>query len=153
MKKMVALALAIAMMVSLVSVASAQKLWFHTSVSCTDTTSYYDVDNLHIYKVYTCDDNSIYVYHFDDVDKDQYTNHFRGRKSGTPNSNFSNVGAKWCTQYLEVPIQSNSIVVNKYYGVSARGNTNYYNYDGVKSVMLNGYYDPNKGYTGNEDDY
>ena len=37
MKKMVALALAIAMMVSLVSVASAQELWFHTSVSCTDT--------------------------------------------------------------------------------------------------------------------
>lgn len=62
MKKMVAFSLAIAMLMSLVSVASAQELWFHTSVSCTDTTSYYDVDNLHIYKVYTCDDNSIYVY-------------------------------------------------------------------------------------------
>ncbi len=150
MKKLLVAIVLSCLFLSVISAANAQDVWFHTYVSCTDTTTYFDVNDGYTYKVFTCDDNTIYVYHFDDVNTDEYTNHFRGRKSATGTS-FSNVGSKWCTQYLKVPIQSSSIVVNQYYRVSARGNTNYYNYDGIKSVLLNGRYDPNYGYSGTED--
>ena len=43
-----------------------------------------------------------------------------------------------------VPIENSNIVANKYYSISGRGNTNYYNYDGISSIQLAGYYDPNK---------
>ena len=70
----------------------------------------------------------------------EYTNHFRGI------DDVANVtrGSKWCTQGLNVPIQNNNIKAGKYYTVSGRGNTNYYNNDGISRVTLSGTFDANR---------
>ena len=130
MKKMVALALAITMLVSLASVASAAP--FGIPVWCNSTTNYTKADEAGEQKSGT--QAAIYVYHHDNVDTDEYTNHFRGIE----------VKSKWCTQGLSVPIQNNNIKSGTFYTVSARGNTNYYNNDGISRITLNGRYDVNK---------
>ena len=136
MKKMVALALAITMLVSLASVASAAP--FGIPVWCNSTTNYTKADEAGEKKSGT--QAAIYVNHHDNVDTDEYTNHFRGIEVQSNTTR----GSKWCTQGLSVPIQNNNIKSGTFYTVSARGNTNYYNYDGVGSIQLAGYYDPNK---------
>ena len=133
MKKMVALALAITMLVSLASVASAAP--FGIPVWCNSTTNYTKADEAGEKKSGT--QAAIYVYHHDNVDTDEYTNHFRGIEAKTNTTR----GSKWCTQGLSVPIQNNNIKKNTYYTVSARGNTNYYNNDGISRITLNGHYD------------
>ena len=136
MKKMVALALAITMLVSLASVASAATL--SISVRC-DSTTNYTQSSEEEYK--TTGTAAIYVNHHDNVDTDEYTNHFRGQLvSGDTRTT---KGSKWCTQGLNVPIQNNNIVRYKKYSVSGRGNTNYYNYDGISSIVLRGSFNPN----------
>ena len=119
MKKMVALALAITMLVSLASVASAAP--FGIPVWCNSTTNYTKADEAGEQKSGT--QAAIYVYHHDNVDTDEYTNHFRGIEVKTNTTR----GSKWCTQGLSVPIQNNNIKSGTFYTVSARGNTNYYN--------------------------
>ena len=136
MKKMVALALAITMLVSLVSVASAAS--FGIPVWCNSTTNYTKADEVGEQKSGT--QAAIYVYHHDNVDTDEYTNHFRGIEVKTNTTR----GSKWCTQGLSVPIQNNNIKSRIFYTVSARGNTNYYNNDGISRITLNGRYDVNK---------
>ena len=136
MKKMVALALAIAMLVSLASVASAAS--FGIPVWCNSTTNYTKADEVGEQKSGTR--AAIYVYHHDNVDTDEYTNHFRGIEVKTNTTR----GSKWCTQGLSVPIQNNNIKSGTFYTVSARGNTNYYNNDGISRITLNGRYDVNK---------
>ena len=136
MKKMVALALAIAMLVSLASVASAAP--FGIPVWCNSTTNYTKADEAGQQKSGT--QAAIYVYHHDNVDTDEYTNHFRGIEVKTNTTR----GSKWCTQGLSVPIQNNNIKSGTFYTVSARGNTNYYNNDGISRITLNGRYDVNK---------
>ena len=136
MKKMVALALAIAMLVSLASVASAAP--FGIPVWCNSTTNYTKADEVGEQKSGT--QAAIYVYHHDNVDTDEYTNHFRGIEVKTNTTR----GSKWCTQGLSVPIQNNNIKSRIFYTVSARGNTNYYNNDGISRITLNGRYDVNK---------
>ncbi len=136
MKKMVALALAITMLVSLASVASAAS--FGISVWCNSTTNYTKADEVGEQKSGT--QAAIYVYHHDNVDTDEYTNHFRGIEVKTNTTR----GSKWCTQGLSVPIQNNNIKSRIFYTVSARGNTNYYNNDGISRITLNGRYDVNK---------
>ena len=136
MKKMVALALAIAMMVSLASVASAAS--FGIPVWCNSTTNYTKADTTGEQKSGT--QAAIYVNHHDNVDTDEYTNHFRGIEVKTNTTR----GSKWCTQGLSVPIQNNNIKSGTFYTVSARGNTNYYNNDGISRITLNGRYDVNK---------
>ena len=136
MKKMVALALAITMLVSLASVASAAP--FGIPVWCNSTTNYTKADEAGQQKSGT--QAAIYVYHHDNVDTDEYTNHFRGIEVKTNTTR----GSKWCTQGLSVPIQNNNIKSNIFYTVSARGNTNYYNNDGISRITLNGRYDVNK---------
>ena len=116
MKKMVALALAIAMLVSLASVASAAS--FGIPVWCNSTTNYTKADEVGEQKSGT--QAAIYVYHHDNVDTDEYTNHFRGIEVKTNTTR----GSKWCTQGLSVPIQNNNIKSRIFYTVSARGNTN-----------------------------
>ena len=136
MKKMVALALAITMLVSLASAASAATL--SISVRC-DSTTNYTQSSEEEYK--TTGTAAIYVNHHDNVDTDEYTNHFRGQLvSGDTRTT---KGSKWCTQGLNVPIQNNNIVRYKKYSVSGRGNTNYYNYDGISSIVLRGSFNPN----------
>ena len=133
MKKMVALALAITMLVSLASVASAAP--FGIPVWCNSTTNYTKADEAGQQKSGT--QAAIYVYHHDNVDTDEYTNHFRGIEVKTNTTR----GSKWCTQGLSVPIQNNNIKSGTFYTVSARGNTNYYNNDGISRITLNGRYD------------
>ena len=70
MKKMVALALAITMLVSLASVASAAP--FGIPVWCNSTTNYTKADEAGEKKSGT--QAAIYVYHHDNVDTDEYTN-------------------------------------------------------------------------------
>ena len=87
---------------------------------------------------------AIYVSHVDSVDTEEYTNHFRGLEAPSESSNtWTTRGTKWCTQGLNVPIQNNNIKAGKFYTVSARGNTNYYNYDGISTLWLYGTYNPN----------
>ena len=136
MKKMVALALAITMLMSLAGVASAAP--FGIPVWCNSTTNYTKADEVGEQKSGT--QAAIYVYHHDNVDTDEYTNHFRGIEVKTNTTR----GSKWCTQGLSVPIQNNNIKSRIFYTVSARGNTNYYNNDGISRITLNGRYDVNK---------
>ena len=136
MKKMVALVLAITMLVSLASVASAAP--FGIPGWCNSTTNYTKADEAGQQKSGT--QAAIYVYHHDNVDTDEYTNHFRGIEVKTNTTR----GSKWCTQGLSVPIQNNNIKSGTFYTVSARGNTNYYNNDGISRITLNGRYDVNK---------
>lgn len=136
MKKMVALALAITMLMSLAGVASAAP--FGIPVWCNSTTNYTKADEAGEQKSGT--QAAIYVYHHDNVDTDEYTNHFRGIEVKTNTTR----GSKWCTQGLSVPIQNNNIKNRIFYTVSARGNTNYYNNDGISRITLNGRYDVNK---------
>ena len=136
MKKMVALALAITMLVSLASVASAAS--FGIPVWCNSTTNYTKADEVGEQKSGT--QAAIYVYHHDNVDTVEYTNHFRGIEVKTNTTR----GSKWCTQGLSVPIQNNNIKSRIFYTVSARVNTNYYNNDGISRITLNGRYDVNK---------
>ena len=141
MKKMVTLVLAIAMLMSLASVASAGSGVVSLPVYCNSTTNYSRIEN----GLYNYNNNhSIYVLHHDNVDTDEYTNHFRGQESGSASgSTWTQRGSKWVTQYLDIPIENNNIVLGKYYTVSARGNTNYYNYDGLSRITLSVQYDPN----------
>lgn len=139
MKKMVALALAIAMMVSLASVASA--MTFTIGVSCTKTTKYTDAPGTEA-KSDSGTNGRIYVYSYDNVDTDEYTNHFRGQEVN--GSTRTTRGSKWVTQYSEIPIENANIKAPRVYSVSARGNTNYSNYDGVSNITLSGYFLSNK---------
>lgn len=137
MKKMLALVLAIAMLLNLASVASATT-YKTITVSCTDTTSYELIKD---YEEKTTSEAAIYVYHYDYADTDEYTNHFRGQQ--LTSGGWVTRGSKWCTQYLDVPIQNKNIVVRGVYSVSARGNTNYYNYNGISQVQLFVRFNPN----------
>jgi hypothetical protein len=137
MKKMVALVLAGTMMAGMASVASAKN--FDTPVWCNSTTNYTMADSEGDQKLNDTH-AAIYVRHYDNVDTTEYTNHFRGIEV---NSNYATRGSKWCTQGLNVPIQNNNIQKGRRYTVSARGNTNYYNNDGIERIWLNGSYNVN----------
>lgn len=136
MKKMVALALAITMLVSLAGAASAATL--SIPARC-DSTTNYTRNTQKAYK--TTGTAAIYVNHHDNVDTDEYTNHFRGQL--VKDDTWTMKGSKWCTQGLNVPIQNNNIKRGQRYTVSARGNTNYYNNDGIERIWLNGSYNVN----------
>ena len=132
MKKLATLVMAGAMMASLMSVASAERL--SIPVRCDSTTNYTNNSETALKESGSA---AIYVYHHDNVDTDEYTNHFRGIEVKTTTTR----GSKWCTQGLSVPIQNNNIKSRIFYTVSARGNTNYYNNDGISRITLNGRYD------------
>ena len=139
MRKMLAMVLAVTMLVSFASVASATT--FTISVSCTSTTTYTKAPDSEK-KSSSSTNGRIYVYSYDNVDTDEYTNHFRGQEVN--GSTRTNRGSKWVTQYSEIPIENSNIVSPKYYSVSARGNTIYSNYDGISSIKLSGYFLANK---------
>lgn len=141
MKKMLVMVLAIAMLVSVASVASAGSGVVYLSVYSNSTTNYSRIER----GLYNYNNNhSIYVLHHDQVDTDEYTNHFRGQEGTSENAtSWTQRGSKWCTQYYDIPIENSNIVLGKYYTVSARGNTNYYDYDGISRLTLSVQYDPN----------
>ena len=137
MKKLATLVMAGAMMASLMSVASEERL--SIPVRCDSTTNYTNNSETALKESGSA---AIYVYHHDNVDTEEYTNHFRGQLVNGRTR--TTKGSKWCTQGLNVPIQNNNITKDNYYTVSARGNTNYYNNDGISRITLNGRYDVNK---------
>ena len=104
-----------------------------------DSTTNYTRNTQKAYK--TTGTAAIYVNHHDNVDTDEYTNHFRGQL--VKDDTWTMKGSKWCTQGLNVPIQNNNIKKGQRYTVSARGNTNYYNNDGIERIWLNGSYNVN----------
>lgn len=141
MKKFLAMVLLTSMLVSMTCNALALGVdrTFEIYVQCRNADTYTDAE--YGYQK-TEDDRSIYVRHWVTGGSDEYTNHFRGRKSlSNGESGRTNCGSKWCTVNMNVPIQSNSININDnyYYSVSGRGNTNHYNYDGVSNVTLHGH--------------
>ena len=104
MKKLATLVMAGAMMASLMSVASAERL--SIPVRCDSTTNYTNNSETALKESGSA---AIYVYHHDNVDTDEYTNHFRGIEVKTNTTR----GSKWCTQGLSVPIQNNNIIRRK----------------------------------------
>ncbi len=144
MKKMLAAILATILLVTFAASAfaelyptfSGQSAYMDIVVSCTDTTTY---TNGRRWTEKTCgaDNHAIYVRHYVDAGYGEYTNHYRGREVDKETGNtIANRGAKWCTVGINVPIQSNNITMWQCYSVSARGNTNHYDYDGVRSLVL-----------------
>ena len=137
MKKLATLVMAGAMMASLMSVSSAERL--SIPVRCDSTTNYTNNSETALKESGSA---AIYVYHHDNVDTEEYTNHFRGQLVNGRTR--TTKGSKWCTQGLNVPIQNNNIVSGKTYSVSGRGNTNYYNNDGISSITLSGSFEVNR---------
>lgn len=141
MKKMICLLVAMMVMICITSVASAT-MSFEIKAFSNSTTNY----QMSEYSEKKINDTNaaIYVTHRDDIDTEEYTNHFRGLEAASAtSSSWTTRGTKWCTQGLKVPIQNSNIKSGKYYKVSARANTNYYDYDGVSSLWLYGTFNPN----------
>lgn len=140
MKKFLTMVLLTIMLVSITcsALAIGDDHTFEIYVQCTNADTYTDARDGYRKAV---DDGAIYVKHWVMGGSDEYTNHFRGRKSlSNGESGRTNCGSKWCTVNMNVPIQSNSIKKDSYYySVSGRGNTNHYNYDGVSNVTLHGH--------------
>ena len=149
MKKIIAMFICMTVLVISAAVASAQmypgvkdqKVYFDINVFCNSTTTYT--------RARDCERKinsvaAIFVYHDDNVMTDEYTNHFRGQEAANEDAAvWTTRGSKWCTQGLKVPIQNSNIKSGMLYTVSARGNTNYYNYDGISSVALMGHFSAN----------
>ncbi len=143
MKKMLAAILATILLVTFAAAAFAepyptavgQSAYMDIYVSCTDTTTYTDGKRW-TQKNDGADNHAIYVRHYVGAGYGEYTNHFRGREVDSDGNTIANRGAKWCTVGINAPIQSNNITMGPWYSVSARGNTNHYDYDGVRSLVL-----------------
>lgn len=72
-----------------------------------------------------------------------YTNLFHATRSASTGQTGILSGNKWCTPNLYVPIQSNAIYQDYYYGLAARGNTKYNQYESLSQFNVTGSYDPN----------
>ena len=82
------------------------------------------------------DNHAIYVRHYVPHSVTPYTNCFKVRKVDSEGNTLAVYGEKWCTPGLNIPIQSDEIVMGEYYSVAARGNTCHYLYDDVERVEL-----------------
>lgn len=141
MKKILATMLLVTMLMSIACTASATTS-FWLPVTCTSTTNYARYTTQPEYKSSNIA-AAIYVKHHDNVGTSEYTNHFRGQKRPVGSGSWTTCGSKWCTQGVNVPIQNNNIVSGADYTISARGNTNYYDYDGISEIQLSGSFDAN----------
>lgn len=88
------------------------------------------------YKDCGLDNHAIYVRHYVPHSTTPFTNLFKVCKVDSEGNTLGVYGEKWCTPGQNIPIQSDEIVMNEYYTVTARGNTLHYEYDGVKRVEL-----------------
>lgn len=82
------------------------------------------------------DNHAIYVRHYVPHSVTPYTNCFKVRKVDSEGNTLAVYGEKWCRPGLNIPIQSDEIVMGEYYSVAARGNTCHYLYDDVERVEL-----------------
>lgn len=85
----------------------------------------------------------MYVIHEAIGTSNAYTNLLHATRASSTNMNGILSGQKWCTPNLYVPIQSNAIYQNYYYGVAARGNTKYNEFEGLTQFNISGGFDPN----------
>lgn len=91
------------------------------------------------------DNHRMRVSHSSSETSNSYTNLFHATKSTTQNASTGTLcGQKWCTPNLTVNIASNAIVSSDdlWYGLAARGNTKYNNYEGLTSFSISGSYKP-----------
>lgn len=143
MRKIVAMFLMLLLMVSISAMASAASEEFEFWAQCTNASSTaLDTDETAFSTKRSENDHSVYVKHWVYDGSNDYTNYFRAYIEDAEGTYY---GAKWATVNLNVPIQSNSIVVGPSYGVAGRGNTNHYDYDGNYRVSLHGYLDADYG--------
>ena len=144
MRKIVAMFLMLLLMVSISAMATAASDEFEFWAQCTNASSTaLDCDKTAFSEKNHEDDHSVYVKHWVYDGSDEYTNYFRAYVNKAYSTYY---GAKWATVNLNVPIQSNSIVKGKTYGVAGRGNTNHYDYDGNYRVSLHGHLDADLGH-------
>lgn len=144
MRKIVAMFLMLLLMVSISAMASAASEEFEFWAQCTNSSSTdLDTDEYAYSRKDDVNDHSVYVKHWVYDGSNEYTNYFRAYIWENPGTYY---GAKWATVNLNVPIQSNSIVLDQNYSVAGRGNTNHYDYDGNYRVSLHGYLDADYGH-------
>lgn len=137
MKKLIALFVMTSILIIMASVATAVTP-FEFRAYCNDTNRItYDTNPDHR-EDKSINDHQIYVRHWVTGGSSDYTNLFKARNV----TDSVNYGSKWCTVGMNIPIQSNSIVISKTYTMAGRGNTNHYNYDGVVSLTLHGNFYP-----------
>lgn len=86
----------------------------------------------------------VYVNHTASGTSNSYTNLFHATRSSSTGQTGILSGSKWCTPNLNVPIQSNSLYSDYYYGLAARGNTKYNDYEGLTQFTVTGSYNPNR---------
>lgn len=83
------------------------------------------------------DNHAIYVRHYVPHSVTPYTNCFKVRKVDSEGNTLAVYGEKWCTPGLNIPIQSDEIVMGEYYSVAARGNIlPHYLYEDEERVAL-----------------
>ena len=84
-----------------------------------------------------------YVDHSAAGTSNAYTNLFHAQRGSSVGIIGIASGQKWCTPNSYVPIQSNAIYQNFYYGLGCRGNTKYNDYEGLRQFNVTGDFDPN----------
>lgn len=82
------------------------------------------------------DNHTIYVRHYVPHTASAYTNHFLVRNVDENGDTIDVYGGKWCTPKLNIPIQSDEIVMDQYYSIAARANTCHYQYDNIERLEL-----------------
>ena len=126
MKRIVALILAITCLMTVCVTASAAT--FTLNVQSENET---DLTYRNVYDVMCTTAGRVYVKHSVTGGSSAYTNLFHATKP----TNWL-VGQKWIAPNSKIPIQSNLLYEESYYGLAARGNTKHYIYDGVSSITL-----------------
>jgi hypothetical protein len=127
MKKLVCALIAVTLVVSL-AISSAMAAPIDMTVQCVNTTTYSE-------NPYTWDSTThsgkVYIYHTVNHSV-KYNNRFKVMKDGVE------LTIGWVTPDQNVPLSSSQITTNDTIGLKARGNTYYYELQGVSSVQLGG---------------
>lgn len=135
MKKLISLCLALMLVVGLCSTASATT--FTKSVQCTDPDGAYAKTDLSAVMEFC--NHKIYVNYNAQGCSNSYTNHFRGYAQ-----NDIYINDKWVTPGGGYYIQGSGFCEDWRYYLTMRGNTKYYENEGLTRVVLSGWFDPNR---------
>lgn len=144
MKKLVSILLTVAvLMATFIPVAAmAERHHFYiNNVECwseSAPTKYYPTEIWKYNSIERC-----YVDHSAAGTSNNYTNLFHAQRGSSVGIIGIASGQKWCTPNSYVPIQSNAIYQNFYYGLGCRGNTKYNQYEGLRQFNVTGDFDPN----------
>lgn len=131
MKKFLSLAFVAVLLVSMVTASALADVNVKTinmNVQCKNTTdlTYDTMPNVLCWIA-----GRMYVYHYATNASNEYTNLYH-----VVNQQMVLKGQKWCTPYVDVPVQSNAILYWETYTVAARGNTKHYDLDGLQRITL-----------------